>query len=369
MILLDANPNMDTTAIFQELNRAYEVLKDPELKSQYDMFGIEGLGTSATSDKTAAAAAAAARNAAARGPTRVAYHEQQHSRDPFHPHTRQYGHHPHRSSYQSPFNSHAHAPRPGSHGPRPQRHVSPFGDSPFGEAWDPWKSPFADVYNSRIETENHRQSMYETTFVDNGGGFNAGSVNPNAKRRSPPRESMGDFIDFTTFRPPASGSGTRRRWVGGDLCIEMEIDLQTALQGGEEKIRIKHLESCTTCSGNGIQPGAEVKVCEHCGGSGAMLTKSDPVGMGPTNNYSKQEICRHCRGTGQTVAENCGTCHGKGIKEATKEITVMIPPGIGDGAKLRLKGEGDAGPMGGPAGDLFIFLSIKNENSQHVRMP
>ncbi len=343
-------------------------MKDPELKSQYDMFGLEGLGTSATSDKTAAAAASAARNAAARSQPRNAYYPHQHGRDPFHQHSRPQSPPPHRPSYQSPFHSQGHSPRPGSHGPRPHRHASSFGDSPFGEAWDPWKSPFADVYNSRIETEGHRQGVYDTTFVDNGGGFNAGNVNPNMGRRSAPRESMTDYIDFTTVRPTPGASGTRRRWVGGDLCIEMEIGMQTAIQGGEEKIRIKHLESCTTCSGNGIQPGTEVKVCEHCGGSGAVLTKSDPVGMGPTNNYSKQEICRHCRGTGQTVAENCGTCHGKGIKEATKEITVIIPPGIGNGAKLRLKGEGDAGPMGGPAGDLFIFLSIKNESAQHVGM-
>lgn len=80
----DANPDMDTTAIFQELNRAYEVLRDPELKSQYDMFGMEGLGTSATSDRTAAAAAAAARNTAARGQSRPPYHAQQYGRDPFH---------------------------------------------------------------------------------------------------------------------------------------------------------------------------------------------------------------------------------------------------------------------------------------------
>lgn len=372
----DANPDMDTTAIFQELNRAYEVLRDPELKSQYDMFGMEGLGTSATSDRTAAAAAAAARNTAARGQSRPPYHAQQYGRDPFHRHSSPFHHQhgppqsppPRRSPYQSPFQSSVHAPRPGSHGPRPQKHPSSFGDSPFGDSWDPWKSPFADVYNARIETDGHHQRMHDTTFVDSGAGFNAAHVNTNVGRRNSPPGSMADFIDFTTFRPNDVSSGTRRRWVGGDLCIRMEIDHQTAVEGGEEKIRIKHLVSCTTCTGNGIQPGAEVKICEHCKGSGAMMTQSEPVGMGPTNNYSKQEICRHCRGTGQSVAENCSTCHGKGVKEAAKEITVIIPPGIGDGAKLRLKGEGDAGPMGGPAGDLFIFLSIKNGSPQNTRI-
>ena len=357
---------MDTTAIFQELNRAYEVLKHPELKEKYDMYGNGGVGTSATSD--GAAAAAAARATAARRPgTGNVYNNHPggqgpfsrrdpfHNRDPFKTHQRQ----AYKSSpFTSPRNQ---GPQPQSHGPQTRRTGFPSGDSPFGSSWDPWKSPFADVYSARIRDEvHHSHGMHDTTYTNMGEpGVQTG----------PSPGTMGEQFEFTTVRPQSGGSGTRRRWVGGDLCMELEIDLQTALDGGAEKIRIRHLKSCTTCTGNGIQPGAEVKTCEHCHGSGAVISQTDPSGFGSTNNYSKQEICRHCRGTGQQVAENCGTCHGKGIKEAPKEITVMIPPGIRDGAKLRLKGEGDAGPMGGPAGDLFIFLTIKNVNGHHVPMP
>ena len=144
----------------------------------------------------------------------------------------------------------------------------------------------------------------------------------------------------------------------------MEIDLQTALEGGEERIRIKHLETCTPCTGNGIQPGAEVETCQHCHGTGAVTPKSAYVGMAPTENYHQQQTCPHCRGTGQIVAENCMDCHGKGVKETSKEITVLIPAGVGEGAKLRFKSEGDAGPMGGPPGDLFIFLTINKGASK-----
>lgn len=332
-----------------------------------------GVSTSATSDRTAASAAERAANARRPGATsRTAYNNpaagRQHGpfnpdpfadRNPFNPHER-------RQAYQSSPYSHARAPGPQPHrsrGPRPQRPTSNYGDSPFGSSWDPWKSPFADVYNARVQEEiyHHQQyNMYDSTFASMGGP---------SVQNGPAPGCMGEQFEFTTIRPNGGDSGTRRRWVGGDLCIELEIDLQTALEGGEEKIRIKHLESCTTCTGNGIQPGAEVKTCEHCGGSGAVISKTQPSGMGPTNNYSKQEICGHCRGTGQQVAENCSTCHGKGITEASKQITVTIPPGVGDGAKLRLKGEGDAGPMGGPAGDLFIFLSIRSGSPhQQVRM-
>lgn len=344
------------------------MLKDKELRNQFDIFGSEGLGTSACSDK-----AATSRNV--KRPTTV-----NRGRNPFYdwPHEPQPPP-PRRPAYeQSPFdaqsNPNARRRQAGSHsGPRAQRPDSRFtGDSPFGSAWDPWKSPFADLYNSRMESEGYQpqqQDIYgDSRFVDNGVGFGAQHIHMGTVG-GPSRRSMADHMDFTSTRPTTGGSSTRRRWVGGDLSIEMEIDLQTALEGGEEKIRIKHLDSCTTCTGNGIQPGVEVKTCEHCRGTGAVLPKSAPSGFSPTENYSKQEICRHCRGTGQIVPENCMTCHGKGVKEASKDITVLIPRGVGEGAKLRLKGEGDAGPMGGPAGDLFIFLTIRKGNTEHIRMP
>jgi molecular chaperone DnaJ len=149
----------------------------------------------------------------------------------------------------------------------------------------------------------------------------------------------------------------------------MEIDFETAMKGGEEKIRINRLDTCSTCAGDGIQPGSEVKTCNHCGGSGAVLHKAKPVGMGPTDNFSGHRQCTPCRGTGQSVAENCGNCHGKGIKKTTKDITLVIPSGVIEGSKLRLKGDGDAGPMGGPSGDLFIFLKIKNQASHGADKP
>lgn len=156
----------------------------------------------------------------------------------------------------------------------------------------------------------------------------------------------------------AGRSGSRKRWVGGDLSIDLEIDMSTAIEGGEERIRIKQLATCHTCSGSGIPPGAAVEICNHCGGTGAVVKKMEFSGRSATNNYSPQEICSHCGGMGQKVAECCGTCDGKGTVEVSKRLSITIPPGVKDGDKLRLKGEGDAGPMGAPPGDLFIFLKV-----------
>mmetsp|Transcript_33340 Transcript_33340/g.95659 ORF Transcript_33340/g.95659 Transcript_33340/m.95659 type:complete len:498 (+) Transcript_33340:162-1655(+) len=402
----DANPDMDTTAIFQQLNRAYEVLKDRDLRAQFDTFGSNGIGTSFSSDDSVRA-----KNI--RRPDEVYYnsYSSPFSRQQSPPHPGHHHHHNHhyhhpqqpppppppppsspRPEYERYYgSSDVHAQRMSSPGAQQRsRSDIPYGDHPYGNNWDPWRSPFADVYNAQMEKEGFAPggstSSTSHSYTGNNAKVNFENINVGGQRvrtkfdkgeRQPYKSTskshfMGDAVDFTSAaRPNTSfGSGTRRRWVGADLCIEMEIDHETALQGGEEKIRIKHMESCTSCAGDGIHPEAEVKICEHCGGSGAVLHKAQPVGMSATDNMTGHEVCPQCRGTGQKVAENCDTCHGKGTNEKAKEITLVIPPGVGDGTKLRLKGEGDAGPMGGPAGDLFIFVKIKN-GSPHarVRMP
>ena len=240
----DANPEKDTVAQFQDVNRAYEVLNDPELKRKYDMFGEGGIGTSAASD-------------AASG---------------------------------SPFG----------------------GGSGFAQEVD-----LGDIFDS---------------FFGGGG-------------RS---------------RSPGGGAGGRRAAqvrtvIGDDLRFDLEIDFKTAIFGGEEKVRIRHLEKCDTCTGSGVKPGSKVSTCQVCGGSGVTVA----VTRTPLGNFQTQQTCAACRGTGQRVEEYCGTCSGQGVVQKTKQIKVTIPAGVEDGNKLRVRGEGDAGPNGGPAGDLYIFLKVK----------
>lgn len=235
----DANPNGDTVEQFQNVNRAYEVLNDPDLKQKYDMFGERGIGTSAASDSTAG---------------------------------------------------------------------SPFGGAGagFGQEVD-----LGDIFDSFF-----------------GGGMGGGG----GRRRT-----------------------TRGPVVGDDLRFDLEIDFKTACFGGEEKVRIRHLETCETCSGDGVKPGAKVNTCSNCNGSGVTVQ----VTRTPLGNFQTQQTCPVCRGTGQKVEEYCPTCSGQGLQQKTKQIKVTIPPGVEDGNKLRVRGEGDAGPNGGPAGDLYIFLKVK----------
>jgi molecular chaperone DnaJ len=179
---------------------------------------------------------------------------------------------------------------------------------------------------------------------------------------------LGDIFDsfFGGGGMGGGGGGPRTRSrartgpvVGDDLRFDLEIDFKTAVFGGEEKVRIRHLETCDTCTGNGIKPGSKVSTCSTCSGSGVTVQ----VTRTPLGNFQTQQTCPTCRGTGQKIEEYCGTCGGNGVNQKTKQIKVTIPPGVEDGNKLRVRGEGDAGPNGGPPGDLYIFLKVKPDKT------
>lgn len=157
------------------------------------------------------------------------------------------------------------------------------------------------------------------------------------------------------------GGGGRRASrgpvVGNDLRFDLDIDFKTAVFGGEEKVRIRHLETCDVCDGSGVKPGSKISTCPTCGGSGVTVE----VTRTPLGNFQTQQTCPTCRGTGQKVEEYCGTCGGQGLNQKTKQIKVTVPAGVENGNKLRVRGEGDAGPNGGPAGDLYIFLKVKED--------
>merc|ERR1712194_237686 len=147
--------------------------------------------------------------------------------------------------------------------------------------------------------------------------------------------------------------------AGDDLRFDLELEFKKAVFGGKEEVRIRHLETCGTCTGSGVKPGSKVSSCNSCNGQGVTMA----VTRTPLGNFQTQQTCPECRGTGQKIEEYCGTCSGKGNASKTKQIKVDIPPGVEDGNKLRVRGEGDAGPNGGPPGDLYIFLRVKEDTN------
>eukprot|EP00638_Chattonella_subsalsa_P008264 CAMPEP_0117750092 /NCGR_PEP_ID=MMETSP0947-20121206/10147_1 /TAXON_ID=44440 /ORGANISM="Chattonella subsalsa, Strain CCMP2191" /LENGTH=368 /DNA_ID=CAMNT_0005568163 /DNA_START=294 /DNA_END=1400 /DNA_ORIENTATION=+ len=171
---------------------------------------------------------------------------------------------------------------------------------------------------------------------------------------------LGDI--FETFFGGGGGRAGGQRQQGptrgDDLRIDLELDFKTACFGGEEKVRVRHLETCDTCTGSGVKPGATVSTCSQCSGSGFVTQ----VAQTPFGAFQSRTTCPNCRGTGQSVSEYCGACSGQGVVEKAKQVKVKVPCGVENNNRLRVRGEGDAGAKGGPAGDLYVFLTVKPDS-------
>ncbi|XP_028766390.1 uncharacterized protein LOC114724239 isoform X1 [Neltuma alba] len=155
-----------------------------------------------------------------------------------------------------------------------------------------------------------------------------------------------------------TGFGTRRRSTvtkGEDIRYDMSLELSEVISGAEKEFDLSHLETCEVCIGTGAKMGSKMRVCTTCGGRGqVMRTEQTPFGM-----FSQVSVCPNCGGDGEVISEYCGKCSGKGRLRVKKKIKVQVPPGVSSGSILRVAGEGDAGPRGGPPGDLYVYLDVK----------
>ncbi|WOH09870.1 hypothetical protein DCAR_0729330 [Daucus carota subsp. sativus] len=156
----------------------------------------------------------------------------------------------------------------------------------------------------------------------------------------------------------SAGFGTRGRTTvtkGEDIRYDMTLEFAAAIFGAEKEFELSHLETCEVCAGTGAKTGSKMRICSTCGGRGqVMRTEQTPFGM-----FSQVSVCPKCGGNGEVISEYCRSCSGEGRIRVKKDIKVKIPPGVGKGSILRVAGEGDAGPKGGPPGDLFVYLDVK----------
>jgi molecular chaperone DnaJ len=143
------------------------------------------------------------------------------------------------------------------------------------------------------------------------------------------------------------GSGRER---GADLRYNMEITLEEALDGKTAELRLPTAVTCDDCSGTGAKTGTKPKTCAHCGGQGKIRHAQ--------GFFTLERTCPICGGRGQVIENPCDTCSGSGRVTRERTLSVNIPPGVEDGTRIRLAGEGEAGVRGGSPGDLYIFLSI-----------
>lgn len=176
-----------------------------------------------------------------------------------------------------------------------------------------------------------------------GGGFGGGSSFS---------DIFGDAFGDIFSGAGRGGRGGPQR--GSDLRYTMDLTLEEAVRGVEKKIRIPTLVACSTCDGSGAKPGTKPKTCNTCHGAGQIRMQQ--------GFFAVQQTCPSCRGQGQTIESPCGSCHGRGVKEETKTLSVKIPAGVDTGDRVRLTGEGEAGSMGGPAGDLYVQVQVKEHH-------
>jgi molecular chaperone DnaJ len=160
------------------------------------------------------------------------------------------------------------------------------------------------------------------------------------------------FEDFFGF----GGRRSRRTRAarGHDLRYDLELTLEEAHSGKEEEIFFEKWATCNTCSGTGMTPGSEPGICAHCHGRGEIVHSQ--------GFFQIRTTCSTCNGTGQVIVDPCGKCKGKGRIRTERKVLIRIPPGVDTGTQLRIKGEGESGENGGPPGDLFVVIHVREHD-------
>jgi len=181
-----------------------------------------------------------------------------------------------------------------------------------------------------------------------GGGFGGG---------------FGDFGDlgdiFGSIFGGAFGGGTARRngpQRGDDIGVRVTLSFEEAVFGCKKDVNFTRMRKCAACNGSGAEAGSTAETCPDCRGSGQRVTVQRMGGM----SFQSKTTCEKCRGTGKYIKNPCSKCRGSGLERETRKLTVNIPAGIDNGERVALRGQGNEGKNGGPAGDLVIQVSVRN---------
>ncbi|WP_330233505.1 molecular chaperone DnaJ [Nocardia sp. NBC_00508] len=209
-----------------------------------------------------------------------------------------------------------------------------------------------------------RKEYDDTRKLFVGGGYGRGGFSPGAGGFSQ-EFNLGDIFGGSTAGDGGLGDllgglfnrgGTRtasRPRRGADVETETTLGFREAAQGVTVPLRMTSPSPCTTCHGSGAKPGTSPRVCPVCNGNGVVSRNQGAFGF--------SEPCDECRGSGSIIDDPCVDCRGSGIQNRTRTITVRIPPGVGDGQRIRLAGQGEAGLRGAPSGDLYVSVHVSQD--------
>ena len=202
-----------------------------------------------------------------------------------------------------------------------------------------------------VLNDSHKRAAYDQfghAGVDPsmGGGFGRGGAGAGAGGFN---DIFGDV--FGDIFGGGRGGGGQRVYRGSDLRYNLELSLEDAVAGTEVKIRVPTQVNCKTCGGSGAKKGSSPTTCTTCGGHGQVRMQQ--------GFFSVQQTCPHCQGSGNIITDPCPACRGKGRVQERKTLSVKVPAGVDSGDRIRLAGEGEAGESGGPPGDLYVQVSVK----------
>jgi molecular chaperone DnaJ len=138
---------------------------------------------------------------------------------------------------------------------------------------------------------------------------------------------------------------------GDDLRYDLEIPFMDAVHGTSREVELTRRDTCWTCEGTGARPGYKPQMCPACHGRGQVIRSQ--------GFFQVSSTCPQCHGAGQVITEPCNDCHGQGLVNKTKKVSIKIPAGVDSGARMRLRGEGEGGRRGGPAGDLYVVIHVQ----------
>jgi molecular chaperone DnaJ len=162
---------------------------------------------------------------------------------------------------------------------------------------------------------------------------------------------LGDIFE-TIFGNAFGGGGARQRpRRGADLRYDMQIGLEDAFHGKDAEIQVEVSVACEPCHGSGAEPGTGKRVCALCHGHGKIRAQQ--------GFFVIEKLCHNCNGRGEVIEQPCSQCRGEGRVDRVQSLEIEIPPGVDTGTRIRLAGKGEAGPMGAPPGDLYIFVHVK----------
>jgi molecular chaperone DnaJ len=213
----------------------------------------------------------------------------------------------------------------------------------LGEAYDVLMDP-----QKRAAYDRYGHAAFQQGGMGAGGGFH----DPFDLFREVFGAGGGSGGIFDHFFGGGSDASGRQR--GSDLRYDMQITLEEAALGSEKEIEIRKHDTCQTCEGSGAQKGSRVVTCPTCRGRGQVVASR--------GFFQVAQTCPQCHGSGQIVEKPCKTCHGDGREERTSRVKIKVPPGIDEGSRLRSTGGGEAGLRGGPAGDLYVVIHVKEHD-------